>query len=322
VKLATFTTGTNDRVGADDRVGVLIGDELADLSAADAGPATLVDLVRGPGWPARVAALLPSAPRHPVESVTFRAPVPRPPKYLAIGLNSPDHRREINLRWLMREPRLIRIAAGYLQAHPRPKYPFFFAKATSSVTGPYDPIWLPGKTRRVDWEGELAFIVGTRAREVPAERAKDYIAGYLIANDISVRDWQTDNPTAPALAKGFETHGPLGPCLVSADGVDPAELSLRTYLNGELRQSAQIADLILGPAEILSTLSMFCTLEPGDVVACGTFAGTGWPTGRFLRPGDSVRVEIDRLGHIENTVEPAPAAFDESSPASASVIER
>ncbi len=153
-------------------------------------------------------------------------------------------------------------------------------------------------------------VIGTHARHLTPAEARDAIAGYMITNDVSVRDWQTDNPTGPLLAKGYDTHGPLGPWLVTTDEIDPADLELTTTLNGERRQRGRIADLIHSPAEIVSVLSGFCTLERGDVIACGTFAGTGWPTGRFLRPGDTVRVEIDGLGHIENPVvsEPAGAA--------------
>jgi 2-keto-4-pentenoate hydratase/2-oxohepta-3-ene-1,7-dioic acid hydratase in catechol pathway len=222
-------------------------------------------------------------------------------------LNSRDHRKDVNAGWLLREPKLVRIAAGYLLAHPRPRQPFFFAKATSSIVGPSDSIMLPLHGQRVEWEGELAVIVGAVLHEATVETARRNIAGYLIANDVSVRDWQTDNPTAPALAKGYPTHGPLGPWLTTADEFDIETAELRTYLNGELRQRGHLSELILSPAEIISRLSGFCVLQPGDVIACGTFAGTGWPTGRFLRPGDQVRIEIDGLGYLSNPVIPYSA---------------
>ncbi|MDT7697531.1 MAG: hypothetical protein QOI75_6901 [Pseudonocardiales bacterium] len=303
MKLATFR-GHDGRT----RVGVVLGEQVADLSAAEHGPATVLELLGDTQRDERVAALLPAAPRHPLGSVTLQAPIPAPPKYLAIGINSRDHRREVNLRWLLREPKLVRIAAGYALAHPRPRYPFFFAKATSSVTGPFEEIWLPAGTSRVDWEGELAVVVGAHLREASVRDAEHAIAGYLIANDVSVRDWQTDNPTSAAMAKGFPSHGPLGPWLATPDEIDLATAEVRTFLNGELRQRGRIAELIRSPADILSQLSRFCALEPGDVVACGTFAGTGWPAGRFLRPGDTIRVEIDGIGHIENPVTTAPPA--------------
>jgi 2-keto-4-pentenoate hydratase/2-oxohepta-3-ene-1,7-dioic acid hydratase in catechol pathway len=301
--LATFSTDTTRA-----HVGVVLGDEIADLSAADGGPTSMLQLLSETDWATSIPTWLKKAPRQSLPSVTLHAPVPAPPKYMAIGLNAADHRKDINARWLAREPKLIRIAAGYLLAHPRPRHPFFFAKATSSITGPYDPIVLPLHGQQVDWEGELALIVGARVHDVNVQTARASIAGYLIANDVSIRDWQTDNPTAAALAKSYPTHGPLGPWLVTPDQFDVERAELRTYLNGQLRQHGAIADLILSPAEIVSRLSAFCVLEPGDVIACGTFAGTGWPAGRFLMPGDTVRIEVDGIGHISNPVSAHRAA--------------
>jgi 2-keto-4-pentenoate hydratase/2-oxohepta-3-ene-1,7-dioic acid hydratase in catechol pathway len=297
MQLATFSTD-----GAPLHVGVVHGDEIADLTACDGGPTSVLQLLGESDRESTIPALLKKAPRLSLQTVTLHPPVPLPPKYMAIGLNAADHRKDINARWLMREPKLIRIAAGYLLAHPRPKHPFFFAKATSSITGPYDPIVLPLRGDQVDWEGELALVIGSRIHDVNVEAARASIAGYLIANDVSVLDWQTDNPTAAALAKSYPTHGPLGPWLVTPDRFDVEGAQLRTYLNGELRQRGRIGDLILSPAEIVSRLSTFCVLEPGDVIACGTFAGTGWPAGRFLQAGDIVRIEVDGIGHIANPV--------------------
>lgn len=297
MRLATFSTE-----GTDPRVGVELNGEIADLTACDGGPLALRALLEQPDWAGALAPMLKRAPRVPLDEVTLHPPVPTPAMYMAIGLNARDHRRDINARWLLREPKLIRIAAGYLLAHPRPKHPFFFPKATSSIVGPFDPIVLPLHATQVDWEGELAVIIGARIHDVDVETARRSIAGYVIANDVSVRDWQTDNPTSAALAKSHPTHGPLGPWMVTADELDLAGVELRTYLNGVLRQRGRIADLILSPAEIVSRLSRFCALQPGDVVACGTFGGTGWPAGRFLRAGDTVRIEVDGIGHLANPV--------------------
>jgi 2-keto-4-pentenoate hydratase/2-oxohepta-3-ene-1,7-dioic acid hydratase in catechol pathway len=297
MRLATFSTE-----GQIPRVGVEINGEIADITSCDDGPLALKSLLRQPDWASDLAAMLNRAPRVPLDVVTLHAPVPTPAMYMAIGLNARDHRRDVNVRWLLREPKLIRIAAGYLLAHPRPKHPFFFAKATSSIIGPFDPIVLPPNADQTDWEGELAVVIGARIHDVNVEAARRSIAGYMIANDISVRDWQTDNPTSAALAKSYPSHGPLGPWLVTPDELDIADIELRTYLNGALRQRGRIADLILSPAEIVSRLSKFCALQPGDVVACGTFGGTGWPAGRFLRAGDTVRIEVDGIGHLANPV--------------------
>lgn len=296
MRIVTFSAHGDVR-----RVGMVIGDDVADLSA-NGGPASAIELLTQPDWQQRATSLANTAPREPLDTVTLAAPVPRPPKFLAIGLNARDHRREVSLRWLAREPRLIALGAGYLLAHPRPKIPYFFAKATSSVTGPNDPIILPSSTSKVDWEGELAVIIGAPLLEADVDEARHGIAGYTITNDVSVRDLQFDNPTATNLAKGYPSHGPLGPWLVPASDFDEDSCELRTYLNGELRQQGRITDLILGPAEIASRLSQFCLLEPGDVIACGTFAGIGWAAGRLLKPGDRVRIEVDGIGHIDNLV--------------------
>lgn len=279
----------------------ILDDTVVDLSA-DGGPPSVIELLAQPDWQHSVGSRIASGPRIPLASVTLAAPIPRPPQFLAIGLNARDHRREVNLRWLLREPRLITLAAGYLLAHPRPKLPYFFAKAPSSVTGPYDRIMLPPGGSKVDWEGELTAVIGAPLHEASLEEARHGIAGYTITNDVSVRDLQFDNPTATNLAKSYPTHGPLGPWIVAACDFDLENAELRTHLNGELRQRGRIADLILSPAEIVSKLSTFCLLEPGDIVACGTFAGIGWAAGRLLRPGDRVRVEVDGIGHIENPV--------------------
>lgn len=297
MRLATFSTATSPR-----HVGLVEGDDVIDLTTADGGPSSVLDLLGRPDWPTEVAPLCDRAPRLALSDVALHAPIPTPPKYLAIGMNSRDHRKDVNARWLLREPKLVRIGAGYLLAHPRPKHPFFFAKATSSIVGPTDAIVLPLRGEQVDWEGELAAVIGDTIHDVSPAVASRSIAGYLIANDVSVRDWQTDNPTASALAKGYPTHGPLGPWLTTPDEFDSESAELRTYINGRLTQHGRIRDLILSPAEIISHLSQFCVLQPGDVVACGTFGGTGWPKGRFLQPGDVVRIEIDGLGHLANPV--------------------
>ena len=301
MRITTFSTDT-----VAEHVGVVLDDSIADVTACESGPRSVVELLARPDGLAAVGSWLPNAPRVPLDGARLHAPIPVPPKYLAIGLNAPDHRKDINVRWLAREPKLIMLAAGYLLAHPRPKHPLFFAKATSSVVGPHDPIIVPPNASRVDWEGELAVVIGGAIHDVDTATARKNIAGFTVANDVSVRDWQFDNPTSAALAKSYPSHGPLGPWLVTADEVDPSALELRTYLNGELRQRGRIADLILSPAEIVSRLSRFCALQPGDVVACGTFAGTGWPAGRFLRAGDTVEVDIDGIGRLSNPVAAGP----------------
>ncbi len=226
-----------------------------------------------------------------------------PTHVLRHRLNAKDHRREVNLRWLLREPRLIRLGAGYLLAHPRPKIPYFFTKATSAIVGPpVDPIVLPPNATKVDWEGELVAVVGTTLFEASAEEAGAGIAGYTITNDVSIRDMQFDNPTATNLAKSYPSHGPLGPAIVPATELDLESCELRTYLNGELRQRGRIGDLILSLPRSSANSVHSSDSNRGDHIACGTFAGIGWAAGRMLRAGDRIRVEVDGIGHIDNPV--------------------
>ena len=288
MKLVTFTQAGGTRIGVAD------GDEVVDLSvAAPDLPRDMVAFLAGGGATAEAArrAATGARGRIPLTKVRLEAPVLRPPKFLAIGLNYADHVAESGLE--------------------KPEFPVFFNKQSTCVTGPYDPIHLPRVSPLLDYEGELGFVIGRRCRYVPRERAAEVIAGYLVVDDVSVRDWQFRAPTM-MLGKSFDTHGPLGPWLVTPDEVgDPHALELRTWVNGELRQRSNTRELIFDCFEQVATLSAAFTLEPGDVVTTGTPAGVGGATGKFLVPGDVVRIEIEKIGVIENRVieEPADAAF-------------
>ena len=211
------------------------------------------------------------------------APV-QPRKFFAIGLNYADHVAE--------------------SGQPMPEHLTVFVKAGTSVNGPYDPIERPAVSDFLDYEGELGFVIGRRCRHVRAQDAAEVIAGYLIVDDVSVRDWQIQTPQW-SLAKSFDTHGPIGPWITTADELDdPHALGVRTYVNGELRQQSNTNQLIFDCFRQVEILSQACTLEPGDVIATGTPSGIAAAMdGRpWLKPGDRVRVEIDRLGAIENEV--------------------
>jgi 2-keto-4-pentenoate hydratase/2-oxohepta-3-ene-1,7-dioic acid hydratase in catechol pathway len=220
--------------------------------------------------------------------VRLEAPVARPPKFLAIGLNYADHVEETGME--------------------RPKFPTFFNKQSTCVTGPFDPIHLPRASSSVDYEGELGFVIGQRCRHVPRDRAAEVIAGYLIVNDVSVRDWQFKAPTM-TLGKSFDTHGPIGPWIVTPDEVgDPHAMALQTWVNGEQRQNSNTKQLIYDCFAQIETLSTVCTLEPGDIISTGTPGGVGVAKKPplFLVEGDVVRIEIERIGWIENRVIPEP----------------
>lgn len=278
MRLATFTqTGST-------RLGVVIGDEIVDLAAAaPALPREMIAFLEG-GAAAMDAAKAAAGkgPRLPLASVKLESPVLRPPEFLAVGLNYADHVEEAKLE--------------------TPKFPLFFNKQSSCVTGPYDPIHLPKVSDKLDYEGEFAFVIGRKARHVPKERAHEVIAGYLICDDVSVRDWQFKAPTW-TLGKSFDTHGPLGPCLVTADELgDPHTLDVTTWVNGERRQHSNTKHLIFNCFDCVATLSTVFTLLPGTVVTTGTPGGVGGPRKLYLKVGDVVRIEIDGLGRIENTV--------------------
>ncbi len=212
------------------------------------------------------------------------APVPRPRKFFAVGLNYVDHAAETGQKL--------------------PVFPTVFNKQVTCVNSPGGAIHIPRASSAVDYEGEFAFVIGRRCRRVAAEDAASVIAGYTIVNDVSVRDWQRRSPTM-ILGKGWDTHGPMGPYLVTADEVEaPNALGIRTWVNEELRQDSNTRELVFDCPRIVETISTMCTLEPGDVVTTGTPAGVGvgYDPPRFLVPGDVVRVAIEGLGVLENPV--------------------
>lgn len=278
MKLATFTHDGRTRWG------VVIGDEIADVSLAGSLPADVVTLLAaGNDALDAVRRAVDGVPRLPLASVHLEAPV-TPRKYLAIGLNYAAHVGETGRK--------------------KPDFPIFFNKQSTCVTGPFDPIHLPRVSSALDYEGELAFVIGRRCRHVPAERAREVIAGYCIADDVSVRDWQFKAPTM-TLGKSFDTHGPLGPWLTTADELgEPPALELRTLVNGEERQHVNTREMLFSCFEQVAVLSTVCTLEPGDVVTTGTPDGVGaaMKPPKFLVAGDVVRIEIEGLGHLENRV--------------------
>lgn len=241
----------------------------------------LVHTATALGWAARGRDG--AGPTLALDEVELLAPVARPSKFLAIGLNYPEHAAEAGLE--------------------TPDEPQVFNKQVSSITGPHDPIVLPRVSTQVDYEGELGLVIGRTCRDVSVDQAREAIAGYLVVNDVSVRDWQYVSPTM-TLGKSFDTHGPIGPWLVTPDEIgDPHDLRLRTYVNGELRQDS-VTKLFFSCYEIVSYISRAVTLEPGDVITTGTPQGVAVAMAepKWLVAGDVVRVEIDGIGVIENRV--------------------
>jgi len=285
MKLVTFTHQGSTRIG------VAVGDTVVDVTAmAPEIPGEMIAfLAAGNGPMDRVRALVQSAPKLPLAQVKLEAPVLRPPEFLAVGLNYADHVAETG--------------------REKPAFPLFFNKQSSCVNGPYDPIHLPRASSWLDYEGELGFVIGRRCRHVPRARAHEVIAGYLIVNDVSVRDWQRRAQTM-TLGKSFDTHGPCGPWIVTPDEIgDPHTLELRTLVNGEERQHSNTRNLFFDCFEQVETLSTVFTLEPGTIISTGTPAGVAgaMKPPKWLKAGDVVRVEIDRIGFIENRVIEEPA---------------
>ena len=268
------------------RGGVVVGDEVVDLAGSGLPDDPVALLAAGSDALSGAAAV--DGPRLALDEVRLENPVPRPHTFFAIGLNYADHIAESG-----QEP---------------PEYPVFFNKAVSCVTGPFDPIHLPRASTMVDYEGELGFVIGRRCRHVPVDRAAEVIAGYLVVDDVTARDWQFRTPQWN-LGKSFDTHGPLGPWIVTADELgDPHGLGLRTWVDDELRQDSNTKNLVFDCFEQVATLSTVCTLEPGDVVATGTPDGVGMARQppAWLAEGDVVTIEIEGIGRIANPVVAEP----------------
>jgi acylpyruvate hydrolase len=218
-------------------------------------------------------------------ALRFRPVIPRPGKIICVGLNYRAHVEETG--------------------REEPDYPVLFTKFATTLTGPYDPITLPPEPAAVDYEGELAVVIGERIRRVAREQALAAVAGLTVANDVSMRDYQY-KASQWLQGKAWDASTPLGPELVTLDEAgDPSRLTLRTFVNGEQVQSASTEQLIFDIATLLSTLSEFATLEPGDVILTGTPAGVGFrrEPQLLLGDGDVVVVEIDGVGRIENRVQ-------------------
>jgi len=273
MKLARFR-----RSAASTSLGVVVGDRIVDLEAAlPAAPRDVVDILTNPELRARVEKLAPT-PQNSVAlaDVVLEAPIVRPSKYLAIGMNYQDHAEEAR-------------KAGI----PIPKVQVWFNKQVSCITGPFAPIHLPAVSEKLDYEAELGVVIGTRCRHVRADRAKEVIGGYFVANDVTARDWQQASPTW-TLGKSFDTHGPIGPWIVTADEIaDPHALQMKLFVNGELRQSASTGLMIHNIYEQIAHLTKVMTLEPGDLILTGTPEGVG-----PLAHGDRVTIRIERLGEL------------------------
>jgi len=293
VKIATYTRGSRRGLGA------IVGDTIVDLTTADPElPSDMIAFLEaGPAAIARAAAAV-AVRGSPMAlaDVRIEAPIGRPPKILAVGLNYADHIRETGA--------------------VRPTVPVIFNKQSTAVIGPGRAVLIPPESSCVDYEGELAIVIGSRCRRVDRARAREVIAGFTICNDVSVRDWQKRTPTM-TMGKSWDTHCPLGPFLVTVDEIpDPQALGLVTRVNGEVRQRVSTADMVFDCYELVAHLSTAFTLEVGDVISTGTPAGVGMAMSppSWLRAGDVVSIEIDGIGTLENPIEAEGVLSGECDP--------
>lgn len=275
MKLATYTHEGQTRTG------IVVGDTIVDSGVAG----TMIDLIRD--WDALRPALAARAAAGggvPLARVRLEAPVQRPGKIFAIGLNYADHIAESNMA--------------------TPERQVWFTKAQTSVNAPYAPITIARGTLATDYEVELVAVIGKGGKHIAADEAPATIFGYCVGNDVTERMWQHASPQW-SLGKSFDTHAPMGPWIVTADELgNPHDLALRCYVNGEKRQDSNTRHLVFDIWQQVAHLSVGMTLEPGDCLFTGTPGGVGaaMDPRHFLQPGDTVRCEIDGIGHIEGTM--------------------
>ena len=281
MRFVTFESGGSARLG------VLTGEEIADLSQVAGAPASLLDLLQAGGD--AVAAIKPlaeKAPRLPLSGVTLLPVIPRPGKIICLGLNYAEHAAE--------------------GGREKPDYPNFFMRSATTLIGQGAGIPRPRVSEQLDFEAELAAVIGRRVpRHVAKAEALSYVAGYACFNDVSVRDYQRRTPQW-TIGKNFDGTGPFGPAFVTADELPPGATGLRieSRLNGKVMQSANTRDMIFPVDETIMLLAQCMTLEPGDVLVMGTPAGVGFARTPplWMKAGDMIEIEIEGVGLLSNPV--------------------
>jgi 2-keto-4-pentenoate hydratase/2-oxohepta-3-ene-1,7-dioic acid hydratase in catechol pathway len=288
MKLCTFLLDGRPQAG------LVLPDGLVNLSqalgAALSAHQPMIDLIAqwatlGPQVAALAQATASAAPRVPLANERLLAPIPRPGKTLAIGLNYLEHVQER----IVGESRTV------------PEHQIWFPKLANAIHAPYADIVLPRVSGRTDYEAEMVAVIGQRCKHVAPERAHEVVFGYAVGNDVSVRDWQK-RTSQWTLGKCFDTHAPFGPWITTADEVGDAHaLEMKGWVNGELRQHSNTRLMMHNVWAQIALISQAMTLEPGDVIFTGTCSGVGaaFDPPKFLRDGDVVRIEIEKLGAIE-----------------------
>jgi len=281
LKLLNFRAEGRESVGALGTRGIVdlgarLGHEVTDA---------LTFIRSGLLGPARSVASLDQSD-YTLDEVKVLKPVGRDTRYFCIGVNYPDRNEE------------------YKDGSDRPKYPSLFMRSHTSLVAHGEPILRPRESEQLDYEGEIVVVIGTGGRRIKAEAALRHVFGYTCANEGSVRDWLRHSKFNVTQGKNFDRSGAIGPYIVTADEVGPAPLRVTTHVNGEERQNDTSDRMLFSIPYLISYLSTFCTLEPGDVILSGTPSGAGarFDPPRYLVPGDVVKVEVSRVGVLSNTV--------------------
>ena len=268
MRLVTFQT----EAGATPQAGIVSSDQVIGLGR------DMLSVIASGTLPAL------AGPRYDLAAVKLLAPIPRPPKFICVGMNYRDHAREAGVEI--------------------PSVPTIFSKFSNVVIGPGAPIVLPKNSSRPDYEAEFAFVIGPGGRHIPAVHALDHVFGYTIVNDVSARDHQTAT-SQWLISKSFDTFAPTGPWIVTRDEIaDPHALELQLEIGGDVLQHSNTRELVFGVPALIEYISSVVTLEPGDIVATGTPAGVGFARKppRYLRPGDEVVIRIQGIGELRNPV--------------------
>ena len=292
MKLITFLLKNNPK---SKRIGALKNDTVFDFSSSDL-PKDMINFIKlgSTGLDIANDVIENQKNAHAIDDVILKAPIDKPNKILAVGLNYKKHIDE----------------AKELKDHHsndvqlQDQFPNIFNKQNSSVNDPFGDVHRPNASDWLDYEGELGFIIGKECRHVSYENAKNCIYGYTVVNDFSIRDWQFRGPPhTMTMGKSWDTHCPFGPYIVTSDEIDdPHNLTLKTFVNDEERQNTNTNLMIYDCYTLIEYLTTAFTLEPGDLIPTGTPEGSAVTTQNWLKPGDKVKVEIEGLGYIENNI--------------------
>ena len=292
MKLITFLLKNNPK---SKRIGAIMNNTVIDFSSSDL-PKDMINFIKlgSTGLDIANDVIENQKNVHAIDDVMLKAPIDKPNKILAVGLNYKKHIDE----------------AKELKDHHsndvqlQDQFPNIFNKQNSSVNDPFGDVHRPNASDWLDYEGELGFIIGKECRHVSYENAKNCIYGYTVVNDFSIRDWQFRGPPhTMTMGKSWDTHCPFGPYIVTSDEIDdPHNLTLKTFVNDEERQNTNTNLMIYDCYTLIEYLTTAFTLEPGDLIPTGTPEGSAVTNQNWLKPGDKVKVEIEGLGYIENNI--------------------